>query len=114
MSAGIAGAEGGVAVGVAVGVFVAVAVGVLVGVLVGVAVGVLVGVAVGVAVGVLVGVGHTPCGSVTVTLKEHAVRLPLVSVAVQVTCVTPMGRNDPGGGKHANDWSPQTSEADAM
>jgi hypothetical protein len=38
--------------------------------------------------------------SVTVTVKLHEAVLPLPSVAVQVTAVTPTGKNEPDAGAH--------------
>ena len=47
--------------------------------------------------------GQTRFGGVpsaTVTANEHWPRLPLLSVALQLTMVWPMGKRDPDGGWH--------------
>jgi len=73
-------------------------------------------VAPGVAVTAVTFVGQTiagACVSLTVTANEHAVVLPEVSVAVQVTVVVPFGKAPPEDGLHTIPATPQLSIAEA-
>lgn len=45
------------------------------------------------------------------TVKEHVVVFPSVSLAVQVTRVVPIGKKDPDGGEQKLITSEQLSEA---
>ena len=62
-------------------------------------------------------VGQTMVGgwvSLTVTVKLHGVVLPLVSLAVQLTVVVPVGKVAPEGGVQLMVAPGQLSEADAL
>ena len=62
-------------------------------------------------------VGQTIVGgwvSLTVTVKPHGVVLPLVSLAVQLTVVVPVGKVAPEGGVQLMVAPGQLSEADAL
>jgi hypothetical protein len=50
-------------------------------------------------------------GHRTVTVNEQQLELPALSVAQQVTVVTPTGKTDPEGGVHVTVSSWQLSEA---